>query len=56
MQNTYFTQWNRGSSVSTVTELRNGRPGFSSRQGQGFLLFVTASRSALRSAQSHITR
>jgi hypothetical protein len=38
----------RPSSVSIVTRLRAGRPGFDSRQWQG-LLFAIASRPALRS-------
>jgi hypothetical protein len=32
----------RGSSVTTVTRLRAGLPGFDSVQGHGFLLFATA--------------
>jgi len=36
----------RDSSVSIVTMLRAERPGFGSRQWQGFLLFATASRPA----------
>jgi hypothetical protein len=44
-------RWNynrsRGSSVSTVTKLRAGWPGFDSWQGQIIFLFATASRPAL---------
>jgi hypothetical protein len=43
-----------GSSVSTVAKLRDGRPGFDPRQGQGFFLFVTASRPALEPIQPAI--
>jgi len=39
------------SSASTVTILRAGSLGFGSRQRQGFLLFETASRQALRPIQ-----
>jgi hypothetical protein len=38
---------NRDSSVSTVTRLRHGRPGFNSRHGQRHFLFATASIPAL---------
>jgi hypothetical protein len=34
-----------------VTELRAGRPGFDSGQGQGLFLFVTASRPTLGPTQ-----
>jgi hypothetical protein len=37
----------RGSSVSKMSELPAGRPGFNSRQGQKFFLFATASRPTL---------
>jgi hypothetical protein len=37
----------RDSSVSVVTGLSAGRPGFDYWQGQGFFLFATASSSAL---------
>jgi hypothetical protein len=43
-----------GSSVSIVTRLRNGRPAFDSRQGQGFSFFATASRPALGPTQTLI--
>jgi hypothetical protein len=43
----------RDSSVSTVTKLRAGRPGFDSRQGQK-ILFVTASRPVLVPIQPSI--
>jgi len=46
--------WHPGSSVSSVIRLRSGRPGSDSRQGQGFFLFVTASRPTLKSTQSPI--
>jgi len=42
----------RDSSVSVVTRLRDGRQPFDSRQGQGFVLFATASRTALGPTQS----
>jgi hypothetical protein len=44
----------RGSSVSTVTELRAGRSGLDSRQEQEFFVFATASRPALGPTQSPI--
>jgi hypothetical protein len=44
----------RDSSVSVVTRLRAGRAGFDSRQRQGFILFATAFRPALGSAQPPI--
>jgi len=40
-----------GSSVSLVTRLLAWRPEFDSRQGQGFILFATESRPALKSTQ-----
>jgi len=45
--NRYNNTGNRGSSVGVVTEVRAGQSDFESRQGQGFLLFATASRPAL---------
>jgi hypothetical protein len=42
------------SSVSIVTRLRAERPGFNSRQGNGLILFATASRQALGPTQSRI--
>jgi hypothetical protein len=47
---TYHRITNRGVSKS-VTRLRAERPGFDSRQGYGFFLFATASRSSLRTIQ-----
>jgi hypothetical protein len=40
--------WRRDTSVSTVTRLRDGRPGIDSAQGQCIFLFVIVSRPALR--------
>jgi hypothetical protein len=39
-----------------VTRLRAGRPGFDFRQGQGFLLLTTVSRTALGPTQPPIQR
>jgi hypothetical protein len=44
----------RNSSVSIVTRLWAGRPGFYYRQGQGLILFTTASRHALWPTQPPI--
>jgi len=43
-----------GSSVSTVTELRTGWPGFNSGQRQGLFLFAAASGSALGPTQPSV--
>jgi hypothetical protein len=42
---------NWDSSVSIVTRLQSGRPGFVARQRHGFVLFATASRRALGPTQ-----
>jgi hypothetical protein len=44
----------RGSSVSIVTRLRDGRPGFESQQSHGFFFLATASRPALGPTQPPI--
>jgi hypothetical protein len=44
------------SSVSIVTRLRAGRPGFDSRQGLGISLLVTVSRQVLEPTQPPIQR
>jgi hypothetical protein len=44
----------RGSSVSIVTRLWAGRPGFNSRQGQGYFLIATTARPALEPTQTRI--
>jgi hypothetical protein len=43
-----------GSSVSTMTTLQAGQPGFDSRQGRQIFLLATASRQALEPTQSSI--
>jgi hypothetical protein len=44
----------QSSSVSIVTRLRDGRPGFDSWQQQGFSVFITASRPSLGPTQPPI--
>jgi len=44
----------RSGSVSIVTRLRAGRPRLDFRKGQGFLLFITVSHSALGPTQPPI--
>jgi len=46
-----YVKVSRNFSVSIVTRLRNGRPGFYYWQGQGVFLFVTASRPLLGPTQ-----
>jgi len=48
-RSTIKSRWD--SSVSIVTRLWVGRPGFGSRQGQGYFLFSTASSPVLRPTQ-----
>jgi len=43
-----------GDTVSSVSSLRIGRPGFDSRKEQGLFLFATAARPALRSTRPPI--
>jgi hypothetical protein len=49
----FYKQWLH-SSVRTVTRLRDGRPGFDSRYGQGVFLFTTASKTTLEPTQPPI--
>jgi hypothetical protein len=50
-----FWKWNRdSSSVNRITRLRAGRPGFNSRQEQGFSLFAIDSRPVLGPSQPPI--
>jgi hypothetical protein len=47
----YLEMGSRGSSVSIVSDLRIGRPGFDPRQGQRIFLLAPASRLALGPTQ-----
>jgi hypothetical protein len=44
----------RGGTINTVIELRAGRPGFDSRQGQWFFFFATVSRPSLGPTQPSV--